>query len=448
MALEDVVNVVVNINQATIAQQGFGTPLIYAYHPLPNRVMTFRAGDWSSAMLAEGFDQDSGAYRCAEVMMMQSPRPVRFKVGRATTAPTQTTRLTISTALENTPYRVTARAPDGAVSSVVYVSVPGDTGLTIATGLAAVLGSVDGLTAEATGTEVSVAPAEPDRLWSFYDISPIITVSDLTTVAAGEIEGDLNLIRDLDNDWYALCLTTGAPDAIAQAAPWVESNRKIMVASTADSSVLATSVPAARDIASDIKGLGLLRTHVAYHSRAGQYYGPAWMSAMLPYEPGQADWKFKELKGVTPDKLTATQETALLGKNASYYETLVGEPSTGAAKGSEGTFLDLVQLSDWLRARTTEGIVRMLKSAPKVPFTDQGGGNSIWGVLRNVALQAIHNSAVEEDPTTWSVFVPKKKDLDPALVIARTWDGCILNVTPTGAVHSVGTITVNINVVS
>lgn len=444
MALEDVVNVVVNINQATVAQQGFGTPLIYGYHLLSDRVLTFKAGTWSAAMIDEGFTKDSAVYRCAEKMMIQSPRPATFKVGRATSPLTQIAGIKVLSAVEGAAYKVTVRAPDGTEQSAAYVALAADTPTIIATGLATAIDAMTAVSASATADVVTVTSAE-DRMNSIT-VGEGLTLTDKTVANASEISDDLDAIRDLDNDWYALCLTTGAPDAIMAAATWVEANRKLMVASTSDHALLEEVSPALSDIATDIEELGYVRTHVAYHSKDGEFYGPAWTSKMLVWEPGQADWKFKTLAGVTTDKLTPTEEMRLLGKNASYYESLAGEPSTGAAMGGDGTFLDLVQLSDWLRARATEGIVRGLKGPPKTAFTDEGGGNMIWGVLRNVALRGIDNTAIVEDPATWSVFVPKKKDLDPADVVARRWTGAILNVTPTGAVHSVGTITININV--
>lgn len=453
MALEDVVNVQVNINQATVAQQGFGVPLIYGHHDLPFRVMTFRAGDWNKAMVDEGFDKASAIYQCAEQMMMQSPRPATFKVGRATSALVQLVSFAPTTEAEGTNFSVEVTLPDGSKESAVYVAIPGDTFATICDGLAAALDTIAGISAEAStnGTAVEVT-SDSDQIVS-YAVSKTLDVSDRTTIDPAEVASDLDAIRDEDDGWYALCLTSGSPELILAAAEWVEINRKLMVASTSDSSVfdpegglVRDAQPERTDIAWSVSSLGYVRTHVAYHSQDGQFYGPTWASMMITWEPGQADWKFKTLRGVTVDKITSTQESWLLKKNASYYESLAGEPSTGAAMGGDGTFLDLVQLSDWLRARITEGIVAMFKGPPKVPFTDEGGGNAIWGVLRGVALLAITNTAIMDDPNSWSVFVPKRATLPPADIIARRWTGAILNVTPTGAVHSVDTIVVNVNV--
>jgi hypothetical protein len=201
------------------------------------------------------------------------------------------------------------------------------------------------------------------------------------------------------------------------------------------------------DIVASIDAQNYARTHVAYNSRAGTFYGAAWLSALLPYEPGQADWKFKQLKGIYADKLSATDSQRLTQKGGSFYEAIVkGRDMTGAAIGGDGVFLDLTQLSDWSVARIQEGIIGMLTSSPKTAFTDQDAGNKIWGVLKNVIDQGIQNEAIDDDPETYNVYVPKRAELSPADRAARRWTGNSLSFRPTGAVHSVDTIYVYLNV--
>lgn len=447
MALSDIVSIQVNINQSTVAQQGFGVPLIYAAMPGGDRVLTFNAATWESGMTGAGFSPLSAAYRTARAIMAQSPRPTQFKVGRRTTATAQIVRISPKAAVTNaTAYTITVDSPDGTTKTGTFVTASTTTAALI-TGLASVITTMAvGVTVDgSSGTYVQVtAPA--DRIYSF-SLSSNLKLEDHTAITAGETATDLNAIVTEDNDWYALVVPSSGPAPIKAAADWVETNRsKIFVAQTHDYRALAAA-DVVNDVVSYVDAQNYERTVVAYNSRAGNFYGAAWVAALLPYEPGQADWKFKLLKGQIADKLTTQEETFLLGKGGSYYEKSVGREMSGAAKGGSGVFLDLIQLKDWFAARVTEGIVNMLTASPtKVAFTDQAAGNSIWGVLKNVIEQAIQNGAVDEDPTTWSVFVPKKRELSAVNITARRWAGCILNATPTSAVHSAGTITVNLNV--
>ncbi len=443
MALEDVVNVQVTINQSTVAQQGFGVPLVYAPTPFPDLVRTYKASSWRTAMLADGFSASGSAFACAAQMMKQSPRPAEFKVGKRTAPETQVVRL-VPTAQNAAVYRVTIEAPDGTSETASFTSDASATVAEIATGLAAAVNALTvAVTADgASGTHVVVTADAPDRIYSVHSLTPNLSRENHTT--ATNIGADLDAIEAYDGDWYGLALASSAPPVIEAAADWIETRRKILVASTDDARALAAVTD---DIVSSIDAQNYARTHVAYNSRAGTFYGASWLAALLPYEPGQADWKFKQLKGVYTDKLTATEAQRLLGKGGSYNEPVVrGRDMTGAAVGGDGVFLDLTQLTDWSVARIQEGIIAMLTSSPKTAFTDQDAGSKIWGVLKNVLDQGIQNGAIDDDPETYAIYVPKRAELDPADRAARRWTGNALTYRPTGAVHSVGTINVYLNV--
>lgn len=444
MSLADIVQVVVNINQSTIAQAGFSIPLIYAYHQLPERVLTFKSATWSVDMLAAGFANTSQAYQVAKQVMSQTPRPSTFKIGRASTQETVINRITPTVTDVGTNYRFVIQ--NGVANDVTATFVQTVAGVpAAATGIASVLNTQLGLTAVADATGVTVTSPAGSRVG--FATATNVSVADASTATApATVAADLTAIQAEDDDWYALMLASKAAGTIYAAAQWIESQHKIMVADHNDTRALAAVVVGQEDIAERIHASNFSRTHAPYHSRPHQHYGASWTGAMLVYEPGQADWRFKQLRGVDTDRLTGSQENQLKLRNSSYYERILGRASTGAAKGGDGTYLDLVQLSDWLRARVTEGIVALLTSSPKLAFTDQAAGASIWGVLNSVVRQAIANGAVDSDPETFDIFVPKRADLTAADRTSRTWRGCVLSVTPTSSVHSVGVITVNLNV--
>jgi hypothetical protein len=451
MALSDIVNVVVTINQSTVAQQGFGTPLIFGNVPWTDVVRTYNANDWATALatdLAGGYEdpgvREHAVYQTAAAIMRQSPRPSTFKVGRQSKTVRQSVRLSIA---DEGPYALSIDSPLGATHRVTAGSVAG---------LVSAINDESfpfDLTATAAEQDALVVADNTECVYSFHSMSGL-SLRDVTVSQddeTGSIGSDLDRIQGVDGDWYGLMLSTAAPAVIASAAAWVEGNRKIMVASTHDMGALLSPQPAANEPAGDvfeeIDRLNYARTHVAYHSRAAQFYGPAWMAAVMTFEPGAVDWKFKTLRGVTSDKLTGTSLTNLRDRGGSFYENPVrGVDMTGAATGGDGVFLDLTQLSDWTVARIQEGIVAMLAASPKTAFTDEDGGNKIWGVLNNVVQMGIRNGAIDDEPDTFRIYVPKRAELAPPDRAARRWQGCSLSYRPTGAVHSVGTINVLLNV--
>ncbi len=442
MALSDIVEIVVNINQSTIAQAGFSVPLIYAPHVLPNRVYTFKSATWSTDMVAEGFANTSVAYQVARQMMSQTPRPSTFKVGKATTAETAVTRITPVDTAVGTNYRFTLTNGVAADVTATFVQTTA-TVAAAATGIAGVLNGLLGVTAVSDATGVTVTSPAGTRVG--FASSTGVSLADATT-ASGTVSADLTAIQAEDDDWYALVLASKSAGTIYAAAQWIEAQHKIMVTDTADPRMLAGVQVGQEDVAERIRAAGFARTHVPYHSRSHQHYGASWTGAMMVYEPGQADWRFKQLRGVDTDRLTGSQENQLKARRSSYYERILGRASTGAARGGDGTFIDLTQLSDWLRARVTEAIVALLTSAPKLAFTDQAAGVGIWNALDSVVRQAISNGAVDENPESYEIFVPKRSDLTAQDRTDRVWRGCVLTVTPTSSVHSVGVITINLNV--
>lgn len=454
MSLSDIVNVQTHISAATVIQQGFGVPLVLAYHThWTDLVRTYDAASWQEAMGpiengGEGFSPSEPAWLAVAAMMKQNPRPKTFKIGRRTVAATQILQLTptLSTA-DGYIHKFTIGAADGAVYPLEITQTPLMTLAGLCTAIAAEVTGIPAIAMAAdgtSGTHVSLTSNAPNALHEIYGMSPTIKMTDLTTSDTVQYLLDLDNIRDADDSWYALVLATPAPAAIEGAADWVElTQRKILVASTHDGDVLTNSTS---DIASSIKNQGYARTHIAYNQRSLSNMGAAWTAAMLTYEPGQATWMFKTLAGVYADKLTADQENHLEAKYASYYQALLGTNNTGEGKSGSGIFLDLTQLADWAKARTEEGVIAVLRAAPKVKFTDADAGNKFYGVFRNVILMGVANDAIRPEDDTWTINVPKVADIPAIDRQNRRFTGMSYSFTATGAVHGVDTINIYVNV--
>jgi hypothetical protein len=293
---------------------------------------------------------------------------------------------------------------------------------------------------------VVVTGDTPNVLYSFYGATPLLTVTDHTVADTAPTTGivfDLEAIWATDSEWYGLCLVSGAPAVIEVVADWVESKPIIFVPQTPDQATISVSTT---DIASSLGDQAYARTMVMYHSRLLQFAGIAWIGKMLPYEPGAATWKFKTLRGVNADKLTANQETNATNKNLAYYSAILGTNIAGEGAAADGTFLDLTQLSDWFAARSKENVFGALAANPKVPFTDEGGGAMIYGSLKNVIELGQRNKSIDTDPESWGIDVPLAMDVPAADRAARKWSGVTCFFRATGAVHSVDTINVTMNI--
>lgn len=88
---EQIANVSITRATRTPSQQGFGVPLIAAYHT--NYASRVRSYGSLTAILADGFKTTDPAYKIAAAIFSQNPAPPTVKIGRRASAFTQVVRL-------------------------------------------------------------------------------------------------------------------------------------------------------------------------------------------------------------------------------------------------------------------------------------------------------------------------------------------------------------------
>ena len=343
MPLEDIVNVEITVNTVTVAQQGFGTPIVLAPAPFPERVRAYSSSTWQTELVDDGIATDSPAYLAVRAIMSQNPKPRRVKIGRI---------------------------------------------------------------ADALGAAIAT---------------------------------DLEAIWAEDPDFYGIALASSDPAAITAVAAWAETRPVLFVAQTDDATILDAGVT--DDLLSTLSGK-YARTTVLYHARPAEYAGAAWLSTRLTGEPGDATWKFANLRAVTPDRLTTAQERAISAKRGNYYTTIAGRAVVIEGWASDGSFMDLTQLSDWTVARIKESVFALLAGNRKLPFSD-AGGRQLYGAIWNAIAPAMDGRRYlkyDGDPLTHSVVIPPVSEVPEADRAIRRWSGIEFSFRAAGAVHSVDTI--------
>ena len=79
--LTDLVTINISTRTRTPTQQGFGTPLIAAYHTLyADRVKTYSS---LGGLITDGFKTTDPVYKIAQSLLAQDPSVRSFKVGVA-----------------------------------------------------------------------------------------------------------------------------------------------------------------------------------------------------------------------------------------------------------------------------------------------------------------------------------------------------------------------------
>lgn len=253
----------------------------------------------------------------------------------------------------------------------------------------------------------------------------------LATTNAGTSYGtELATIDLFDDDWFGLVGVDDDAYHIGARAEWLEArNKGIHIARTSEAAV--KDAGSSTDIGSLLQAAGYARTAVIYHESANEYVDAAWLAITLAIDADTqaTEWGGKDLSSITKQPFTSGVQNILEGKNVNYYGFL--DANTGATykgQAADGTWLDLVLASDWLKARLSEDI-RALWSAEsnagrRLANTNEGRNKVETKVRERVAIgqdigwlsRGTPNSNTDPEP---SFDFPTRAEADPADNAAR-----------------------------
>jgi Protein of unknown function (DUF3383) len=401
----EVIETTIDIRDAAVSQQGFGTPLIAAAHDFwPERVRTF-------SELIElvtpplNVPTDHPIYVNAKALKAQKPSPSQFKVGKRDSLAEQTFELvpTIDPAGTTYKWRI-----DGV--ALEYTLAPAGTLAAACTAIAAAIAAAPELadvTATASGTKVTVVGDTDGVRHSFACQTGNLAFTDATLDPG--IEDDLNAIYAADQDWYGFAIDSVAAMEILAASSWAETQMTLFFATSMDAACLGAGTT---DVLSQLQAASLQRTIFLWHHRGAEQMGcTAWAGKMLPKAPGSANWANMSLALVEMSALSDTERGNLKKKNGNYYVPVkkVGFTLDGRAPG--GRFADITHGMDWFETRLDERVVLLFANNDKVPYTDAG----IQLVRSQVDAQILAGiTATIVDPAqTWWTSAPAVADVDP-----------------------------------
>lgn len=257
------------------------------------------------------------------------------------------------------------------------------------------------------------------------------------------VAASLAAIQNENNEWYGVVVDQAMVDDFDDVAAWVESAKKFAIFWITDAN--APDGTKSTDLASVLKAANYDRSAVVYHvqpSAGADYPDAAWMGEGFPYDPGSSTWAYKTLKGVTPDTLTGSQETALKNKNCNYYMIVGGVAITQEGKVASGEWIDIIIGTDWIEARLRESVYSALVNNRKLPYDDSGIA-VVEGLVKGVLNQAAGAGILQADSIV--VTVPRYADIPQADKIARHLPDVKFTALYQGAIHRVtinGTISV------
>ena len=437
MSLKEIVNVTITRQTKAVSKAGFGVAMVLGTHKRFTELIKFYNSSDAMLIVNGGdFDSTDLEYIAAVPLFSQENAVVQVAIGRRKTSDTAV--VTITDVENNTQYTTTING-----TAFNFTSDADATNLEIAAGLVAQIN---------LGSEPVSAT---DNLDGTYDLvadvagtpySLVVDTRQTVTpyVPSDTMANDLAAIKNQDDTWYGLVLTSRVKQDALDAAAWVESNKKFAGFGSNDSDIIDTTAAAdTTTLPAQLKALGYVRSYAFYNAGAGTTYPEsALFGVILPKNPGSYTCKFKSLAGIAVDDLTDTQSKNARDKNCMIYTEVGGVNITQEGQTAEGEFIDVIIFIDWLEAEIVTNVYGDLVNQDKVPYTDSGAG-AIEGDVKTALKLGVQRGGIAEDPA-FTTSVPKVADVPVQDKANRLLPDVEFTATLAGAIHATtinGTVT-------
>ncbi len=241
----------------------------------------------------------------------------------------------------------------------------------------------------------------------------------------------LDELVEKSNDWYFLLCDDSSRGVMNELSRWAAANGKLYFASP-------TEWPGGINISND-------RTVIMYHSTdvaggVGDATAAAgWVGRCAPEQPGSITWAYKSINGLVPAAVSDDEIRQLADMNVNTYIRRRGMEYTTPGVASDGTYIDIVRMQDWMTARIEERVFRLLVNSGKLPY-DVRGVSMVLAEVEAVMREGVANGiiALDEDGNgIYKVTGPDVADISPADKADRLLPDIEFSFVLAGAVHRV-----------
>ena len=302
-------------------------------------------------------------------------------------------------------------------------------------GLNAVVGkNYTAVQSGSTGSELLTVTASAAGEWFSLGLLSTTLFNIVETYSDPGIATDLAAILLADQTWYCFLPTFRSSAMVAATAAWIEAESLICMVDVVDTAALNTAVDNG-DTLDALHTLTYNRTCGSFNAAPADFMSAAWAGRVLSDEPGSATFKFKQLAGVAPSNLTATQRANLRARKANFYATMAGVNVTfdGTIAGGSYGFLDVTWGLDWLEANIEIAVAGALVASEKIPYTNAGLA-IIRSELKSVLKQAVSMGIISED---FEITMPQLSSISDSNKAIRNLPGVKFSATQQGAIHTV-----------
>ena len=438
-----VVNVSISTTPAAPSRAGFGVGLIVTQEAgitLLDGVKNFASMDEVKAV----YNSTTEAYKAAQSWFSQSPAPTSVSIGRRfTTAQagflrcggdssellTDYTAITAGkfkisidgvTAADCGPVNLSGAASLTAVAALLQTAIRAMVGGSYATATCTydTVNTVFVITSGSTGASSSVSYLSAPS--SGTDISDLLkgrqgSATKVNGIAAeSTVAACLDRLQSADPTWYFFGFTKETRDNqdAQDASAWAEAHVKQFFTVINNEDAMNGAIQT--DIGYVLNAAGKRRTLPVFSTHPSEYpeFSAAARAATVDF--GGIDTtltlKFKKLPGVTYEKITSAQASALKAKGINVF-VKVGDYTMlqeGQMSAGVGVWQDTVHGVDWLQNAVETNIFAYLATrSTKVPYTDEGGA-ALEQQIESALAEGVRNGLTAKSGyDSNGIFLPK-----------------------------------------
>jgi hypothetical protein len=368
----------------------------------------------------------------AAAAFAQNPRPPRVIVGRLPTASVQSATVTVNTATQGAVVAVDVQGSDGVWVTCSYTVGASETTTTVATALELLIEAVTGVDSSPSTNVITVTPTVASAWFALRNPKNCSIKS--TSTDTGYATALTNILA-ATKDFYFVTTDHNSQTIATAVAAWAQSNAREYITASNDT----IEADGTGTFGSALKALGYTYSSGIFCYDTTEF--PACRAAALgaTRNPGSFTWHLKELIGVTPVVLTATQQANLDTEGWNYYVEVANginglTAKQGALAAWGGRYVDLTHGTDWLSARIKENVFSVLANAEKISYTDKDIVALKSAVLKTLREGEKNKLLVENVSTVTPTPVA---DANPTDKANRLYDGLSFYAEYAGAVHKV-----------
>lgn len=165
----------------------------------------------------------------------------------------------------------------------------------------------------------------------------------------------------------------------------------------------------------------------------------AHVGAIATLPVGSTTWKFKTLRGITPEALTSTELNAINQVNAVAYTTVFGKDQTTEGKTLSGEYIDTLHGIIWVRNEMQAKLQKLLQDNDKLPYS-QVGINMILAVATQVLNTAYEKGIIQQDDNgkaDFTISATGRNEQSAKDLSNRHYGGLSFTYHASGAIHSI-----------